>query len=159
MGQVATRRTTQGPRWQLLAGCELRQDERGGLTMHGNSQARPQPVHDVIEITGPDSFELIDRPGNLVNIVGKRTSLELPQPAPDQPARRRGRRLLPAARPGSSDDARLAAFVVAPGQQAGEILHALRAMWIRCSCRVRWSGWSICRATPTARSRRPRSRP
>lgn len=127
MGQVATRRTTQSPRWQLLAGCELRQDERGGLTMHGNSQARPQPVHDVIEITGPDSFELIDRPGNLVNIVGKRTSLSyLNQLLNSLPGVQDGVFCLPPGRE-SNDDARLAAFVVAPGLQATEVMSALRA--------------------------------
>lgn len=127
MGQVAMRRTTQGPRWQLLGGCELRRDDAGGLTMHGSSQAHPQPVHDVIEITGPDTFELIDRPGNLVNIVGKRTSLTyLNQLLNSLPGVQDGVFCLPSGRE-PNDDARLAAFVVAPGRQAADVLSALRA--------------------------------
>ncbi|MCO5976033.1 AMP-binding protein [Ideonella oryzae] len=126
-GQVATRRTTEGTAWRLLAGCELRQDAQGGLTIQGSSQGQPQPVHDLLEITGPDTFELIDRPGNLVNIVGKRSSLSyLNQVLTSLPGVVDGVYCLPPAR-GSSDDTRLAAFVVAPDQQAGEILHALRA--------------------------------
>lgn len=127
MGQVAMRRTTRGPRWQLLAGCELRRDDAGDLTMHGSSQARPQPVHDVIEITGPDTFELIDRPGNLVNIVGKRTSLSyLNQLLNSLPGVQDGVFCLPPGRE-PNDDARLAAFAVAPGLQAADVLSALRA--------------------------------
>jgi acyl-coenzyme A synthetase/AMP-(fatty) acid ligase len=83
----------------------------------------PQALHDVIELLSPTRFRLIDRSANLINIVGKRSSLGfLNHLLCNIEGVQDGVFCLPQAH----DAARLAAFVVAPGLRGADILAALR---------------------------------
>lgn len=70
-GSIASRRTLDGDRWRLYDGFLLRDGCLSGAHL-------PEPVtlNDVIEECGPIEFTLLGRREDLVNIAGKRTSLE-----------------------------------------------------------------------------------
>lgn len=73
-GQIATRRTSQAPEWQLLPGVRLTQ--HGEHTWaEGVHVEIPAPLNDIIEPAGPEHFLLHGRMEDLVNIAGKRSSL------------------------------------------------------------------------------------
>ena len=123
-GQVATRRTVDETQWHCFDGVDLAQDGHGtwasGAAVEGTAL-----LQDMIERTGPTSFVLGDRSGDLVNIAGKRTSLA-----------HLNHQLLSIA--GVQDGvflmeetdgqrvARLMALAVAPGLRVEAILQALR---------------------------------
>lgn len=73
-GQLASRRTTDGPRWQPLPGVRLEQADALTYALGGNCGVR-QALADVIEIHGDSSFSLHGRSADMVNIAGKRTSI------------------------------------------------------------------------------------
>jgi acyl-coenzyme A synthetase/AMP-(fatty) acid ligase len=78
-GQLATRRTTQDPRWQLLGSIDLAIDANGQAIARGGHIEEATPLSDVLE-AAPDFattrlFSLVGRSSDLVNIAGKRTSL------------------------------------------------------------------------------------
>jgi acyl-coenzyme A synthetase/AMP-(fatty) acid ligase len=73
-GQIATRRLTQGPEWQLWPGVRF-SNRDGDIWAEGGHVEQPTRMCDVIEVTGPDSFRLHGRQTDLVNIAGKRSSL------------------------------------------------------------------------------------
>ena len=125
LGQVATRHTSQHDEWETLDGLSLAQAQ--DLTIaSGPALHEPQPLNDVVELLSPTRFRLIDRGANLVNIVGKRSSLSfLNQLLLQLPGVKDGVFCLPEAAQ-AQDDARLAAFVVAPGLSAADIIGALR---------------------------------
>ena len=125
-GQVATRRTTAGAEWRTFDGLALSGD--GDTTVvQGGHVPKPTPLADVLEVLGRDSFRLLGRSNDLVNIAGKRSSLGhlnfhlnaiegvvdgafwMPPDAADTPG-----------------IARLVAFVVAPALRRERILAALR---------------------------------
>jgi acyl-coenzyme A synthetase/AMP-(fatty) acid ligase len=73
-GQIASRRPAQGPEWQLFPGVRL--EIRDGATWAGGGHVgAPVMLNDVVEITGDDRFLLLGRNTDLINIVGKRSSL------------------------------------------------------------------------------------
>jgi len=124
-GQLASRRTTAGPSWELLADVEL--DQAGELTtaFGGHVEGRVA-LSDSIEIIDDRHFLLHGRHADIVNIAGKRTSLAYLNHQI-------------AAIPGVVDAAfflpdeenidgitRLAAFVVAPGLSNRQLIAALR---------------------------------
>jgi len=124
-GQLASRRTTAGPSWELLADVEL--DQAGELTtaFGGHVEGRVA-LSDSIEIIDDRHFLLHGRHADVVNIAGKRTSLAYLNHQI-------------AAIPGVVDAAfflpdeenidgitRLAAFVVAPGLSNRQLIAALR---------------------------------
>lgn len=73
-GQLATRRTTDGPEWRLLDGVELTQDADITVASGGHVEGMV-PLSDVIELLPERHFRLIGRHADMVNIAGKRTSL------------------------------------------------------------------------------------
>ncbi|HEX3141797.1 MAG TPA: AMP-binding protein, partial [Rhizobacter sp.] len=73
-GQVATRRTTQGPEWQTFDGVHLSGD--GDATVaQGGHVPQATTLADVIEVIDPTRFRLLGRSNDLINIAGKRSSL------------------------------------------------------------------------------------
>jgi acyl-coenzyme A synthetase/AMP-(fatty) acid ligase len=122
-GQLATRRTTASEEWQCLEGVALRQDATGSW-VSGAPIAGEVRLADVIEITAPGRFRLRGRTADLVNIAGKRSSLaHLNYHLNAIPGVIDGVFVAP---DGASENARLTAFVVAPGLSAESILTALR---------------------------------
>ena len=74
-GQIATRRTTQTPEWQLFPGVHLtQQGERIGAA--GGHVEIPVALNDIIEPTTEGRFLLHGRMQDLINIAGKRSSLD-----------------------------------------------------------------------------------
>jgi acyl-coenzyme A synthetase/AMP-(fatty) acid ligase len=124
-GQIATRRPRADAAWELLEGYRLTQVD-GATILEGTG--RPEVLNDVVELLGPGRFNLVDRTANLVNIVGKRSSLgHLNHLLTQIPGVRDGVFCLPEHLQ-TKDDARLAAFVVAPGLSAADILAGLRPL-------------------------------
>src|SRR5262249_43968288 len=123
-GQVATRRTAAGEDWHCLDGMTLGQDA-SGTWVESAALAEPVLLRDVIELDAPDRFRLLGRSEDLVNIAGKRTSLQhLNHHLTAIPGVADGAFFMP---PESGDKVtRLAAFVVAPGSSAAAILAGLR---------------------------------
>ena len=70
-GSIASRRTLDGDRWRLYDGFQLRDGCLSGAHL-------PEPVtlNDRVEEYGTTEFRLLGRREDLVNIAGKRTSLE-----------------------------------------------------------------------------------
>jgi acyl-coenzyme A synthetase/AMP-(fatty) acid ligase len=125
-GQVATRHTTEDPRWWVMDGIQLSQID-GTTIAQGASLHQPQSLSDVIELVGPTHFRLIDRGSNLVNIAGKKSTLSfLNQLLGQIPGVRDGIFCLPE-QTGGEASTRLAAFVVAPQVEPAHVLEALRA--------------------------------
>lgn len=123
-GQIASRRTTQGAAWHLLAGIELHQDERGNY-VRGGSVEIEAPLSDVIERKPDGTFVLHGRAADMVNIAGKRTSLaSLNHHLNAIPGVLDGTFFMPDDQDGAMR--RPQAFVVAPGLRNEDILDALR---------------------------------
>ena len=73
-GQVATRRTTEGPEWHTYDGLLLSGD--GDCTqVQGGHVPEPTLLADVLEVIAPQTFRLLGRSNDLINIAGKRSSL------------------------------------------------------------------------------------
>ena len=125
-GQVATRRTTAGAEWQTFDGLVLGGDGEQAF-VQGGHVPQPTPLADVLEVLGSDTFRLLGRSNDLVNIAGKRSSLghlnfhlNAIEGVVD------GAFWMPAESADAPGFARLAAFVVAPGVRRESILAALR---------------------------------
>lgn len=124
-GQLASRRTTADPAWELLPEVTLVQEGDDTYACGGHVEGRVI-LSDVIELFADGRFLLHGRHADLINIAGKRTSLAYLNHQM-------------AAIPGVADAAfflpdndatatitRLCAFVVAPGLTAREVQAALR---------------------------------
>ena len=125
-GQVATRRTTEGPEWQTFDGLTL-QGDGDATTVSGGHVPQVTPLADVLEVLGPTRFRLLGRSNDLVNIAGKRSSighLDFHLNAID--GVRDGAFWMPPERTDGQGIARLVAFVVAPGIGREQIRDALR---------------------------------
>jgi acyl-coenzyme A synthetase/AMP-(fatty) acid ligase len=128
-GALATRRPTHDTHWETYAGITLQTDGQQALACADHFDA-PQLLNDVVELISPSQFRLLGRNSDMINIVGKRTSLaflnQLLQSLSgvedgvfcmhDSDAHR------------ASESLRLVALVVAPELQgeSAEILAALR---------------------------------
>lgn len=124
-GQIASRRTTAGPAWQLFDDIRLRGRDEDTWAEGGHIEARVR-LGDVIEPLEGGRFLLHGRSADLVNIAGKRASIAyLNQQLKAVPGVVDGAFLLP-----DGADAhgvqRLAACVVAPGLARATLLAALR---------------------------------
>jgi acyl-coenzyme A synthetase/AMP-(fatty) acid ligase len=78
-GQLATRRTTSTQIWETYKGIEIiqqtdAQNEAVFLAMGGHIDGRVA-LGDVLELRSSNSFTLLGRQADMVNIAGKRTSL------------------------------------------------------------------------------------
>ena len=125
-GQLATRQPTVQTEWKTYAGIVLNQSQ-GITTATGGHLESMQALNDVVELTSPSSFRLIGRNSDLINIVGKRSSLAfLNQLITSLPGVQDGIFCMPECDP-ENDVPRLAAFVVAPQLDSADILAALRA--------------------------------
>lgn len=124
-GALATRRPTQGAEWETYCGIALYQD---GHQTHAHAEHfdAPQMLNDQVELLSPNRFRLLGRNADMINIVGKRSSLSfLNQLLVNLPGVQDG--VFCTHSLGSADDtARLAAFVVAPARTGADLLAALR---------------------------------
>lgn len=73
-GQVATRRTTDGPEWRTFDGLTLSGDGAQAVVRGGHVPV-PTPLADVLEVLSPTRFRLLGRSNDLINVAGKRSSL------------------------------------------------------------------------------------
>lgn len=73
-GFIATRSPVADADWHVRNDMQLR-PEGGRHFVHGDFLERPVPLADVIEMSGPDRFQLMGRSADIVNIAGKKTSL------------------------------------------------------------------------------------
>jgi acyl-coenzyme A synthetase/AMP-(fatty) acid ligase len=126
-GQVASRRTTHSPEWQLFPGIVLNASD-GATWASGGHIDQPTVLADVIESLDTERFLLHGRTADLVNIAGKRSSLGyLNHQLNAVPGVADGAFFMPDEdeRDGATV-ARLMAFVVAPGMKPSAVLAALR---------------------------------
>jgi acyl-coenzyme A synthetase/AMP-(fatty) acid ligase len=126
-GQVAARRPTAGPEWQLWPG--VRFSHRGEDTWaDGGHIEQPTRMCDVLEITGEGRFLLHGRLADLVNIGGKRSSLAYLNHQLNLIAGVEDGAFFhfEDARGSHPEVSRVAAAVVAPGLDAAALLEALR---------------------------------
>jgi acyl-coenzyme A synthetase/AMP-(fatty) acid ligase len=126
-GQIASRRTVEGPRWRLLRELRLDFDFDGEVAhVSGGHVEGRVALADRIEPLDGEYFLLHGRSTDMVNIAGKRTSLAyLDHQLAAVAGVADGAFFMP------DDEAtdgitRLAAFVVAPGRSRRELLAALR---------------------------------
>jgi len=73
-GAIATRRTTAGDVWQLIAGAQL-QATAEGMVLHAAHLPAPLPLSDVIELLPDHQFRLLGRASEQLKIAGKRASV------------------------------------------------------------------------------------
>ena len=116
---IGTRRTTDGPLWQLLPGTRLETADSVSV-LHASHLVAPVALADILSMEGPGHFRLLGRAADQVKIAGKRASLaELTRQLLTIPGVVDGVIFLP---PGAQ---RTAALVVAPGLRAAALLDAL----------------------------------
>jgi acyl-coenzyme A synthetase/AMP-(fatty) acid ligase len=73
-GFVATRWPSADSEWQVRDDMQLRPEGERHY-VHAGFLERPVPLADVIEMSSTDSFQLMGRAADIVNIAGKKTSL------------------------------------------------------------------------------------
>jgi acyl-coenzyme A synthetase/AMP-(fatty) acid ligase len=128
-GQLATRRTVEGPVWELMPGVRLIQE--GDVTSASGGHVEGcVPLSDVIECMDASRFVLHGRHADMVNIAGRRSSLAyLNHQLCAVQGVRDGAFFLPDAdgHEAAGGFTRLMAFVVLePGAQPGDVMAALR---------------------------------
>lgn len=124
-GQLAMRRPCRQVEWETFEGVGLYQ-ERDVIVARGAHLESAQVLNDTVELISPSVFRLVDRKANMINIVGKRSSLGfLNHVITSLPNVRDAVFCLPEGNE-ANGVGRLAAFVVAPGLQRADILAALR---------------------------------
>jgi acyl-coenzyme A synthetase/AMP-(fatty) acid ligase len=126
-GQIASRRPTQSPHWQLFAGVRL--SERGQrIWAEGGHIETPTPLGDHVQILADGQFVLGERLHDVVNIAGKRNSIDyLNHQLLAIPGVCDGAFFLPEESSASHTGVvRLSAIVVAPGLDAATVLRQLR---------------------------------
>ena len=119
-GQVASRRTIDGPEWHTYEGLRLTGDADQSVVQGGHV---PQPtlLADVLEVINAQTFRLLGRSNDLINIAGKRSSLShLNYHLNSIPGIDDGSFWLPPGEP-ARGIVRLTAFVVAPGIEPGAL--------------------------------------
>lgn len=120
-GIFAARRPTVESEWRLAEAVGL-EATRDGTLVHATYLDAPVPLNDRVELLGEKRFNWIGRDNDLVNIAGKRASLaELNYKLNAVPGIRDAVIFLP-----DPDAKRLAALVVAPELERGDIVDALR---------------------------------
>lgn len=77
-GQVAARRTTDGPTWTTLGALHLWREGEGDserFLVAGGHVTEPTPLADVLELQDERRFRLLGRANDLIHVAGKRSSL------------------------------------------------------------------------------------
>jgi acyl-coenzyme A synthetase/AMP-(fatty) acid ligase len=124
-GQVATRRSTQGPEWTVYDGLRM-QGDGAEVVVDGGHVPQPTLLADVLEVVDAHRFRLLGRSNDLINVAGKRSSLgHLNFHLNSIDGVQDGAFWLPPDFDGAGV-VRLVAFVVAPGVSNEAILGALR---------------------------------
>jgi acyl-coenzyme A synthetase/AMP-(fatty) acid ligase len=124
-GQVATRRTTEGPEWRTFPGIALAGDGEES-SVSGGHVPEPTRLADVLEVLEPTRFRLLGRSNDLINVAGKRSSLaHLNHHLNSIEGVRDGAFWLPPDH-GDGSVVRLVAVVVAPQVSRDALLAALR---------------------------------
>ena len=125
-GMVATRRTVDGPVWTTIR--DVRIEWRDGEFRAHGGHVQPGPLADRLRPITDSTFELEGRAGDVVNIGGKRASLEgLNRLLLSIDGVIDGAIFEPPALADSTREQRLMALVVAPEVSRSELLAALRA--------------------------------
>ncbi len=125
-GQVALRRPARDSAWTLFPGITLQPDARGLARISGAHGDAPQVLHDRVRVVDARRFELLGRSADMVNIAGKRSSLEhLNHQLRSIPGVRDGAFIVPE-QPEGSAVRRLMALVVAPELTPQALRAALR---------------------------------
>ena len=130
-GQIASRRTARTTEWELFPLVTLTPHD-GRMWACGAHVEQVVPLNDVLETIDARHFWMQGRLEDLVNIAGKRNSLDyLNHQLNSVPGVLDGAFFMPDDDPRGDSDAqgavvRLMAFVVAPGQTAGAIQTALK---------------------------------
>ena len=75
-GQVATRRTLEGETWQTYADIEIHPNSDGTATVSGGHVETPVILGDLVRVEDRTHFALLGRTADMVNIAGKRASLD-----------------------------------------------------------------------------------
>ncbi len=121
-GSTATRRTLDGPRWQVLPEMQLGELADGRAIVHAAHLPESVPLEDVLELDGAEHFHLIGRSSDLLKVAGRRASLsDLTQKLLALP----GVQDAVIFNAGDGEVARPAALVVAPTVSEAAILQAL----------------------------------
>jgi acyl-coenzyme A synthetase/AMP-(fatty) acid ligase len=126
-GQVAARRTVDGPWWHALPGVVI-EERDDGFWAGGGHVTVPAPLADRLKLQDARTFLLEGRTTDLVNVAGKRTSLAaLNHALLAVDGVLDGTFFVPDADETTGREARLLAFVVAPGRTRSQIRAGLRA--------------------------------
>lgn len=125
-GMVATRRTVDGPVWTTMRDVKI--EWRGGEFHAHGGHVQPGPLADRLRLINDSTFELEGRAGDVVNIGGKRASLEgLNRLLLSIDGVIDGAIFEPPALANSTREQRLMALVVAPAITRADLLASLRA--------------------------------
>jgi acyl-coenzyme A synthetase/AMP-(fatty) acid ligase len=125
MGSIASRRTVGGEAWTLYDGVALRGEGDGFEAVVPGLDAAV-PLADLVSLEADGRFRLIGRRGDMVKRGGKRASLAwLNRVLSEVEGVEDGVFVAPEDLE-RNPSARLAAYVVAPGRTAAEIVSALR---------------------------------
>jgi acyl-coenzyme A synthetase/AMP-(fatty) acid ligase len=126
-GQVAARRTVDGPWWHALPGVAV-EERDDGFWAGGGHITKPAPLADRLSLRDARTFLLEGRTTDLVNVAGKRTSLAaLNHALLAVDGVIDGTFFVPDAVEAGGREARLLAFVVAPDRTRKQILEGLRS--------------------------------
>jgi len=127
-GQVATRRTTAGAEWRTFDGVRLDGDGAAAI-VSGGHVPQATVLADVLEVIDAQTFRLLGRSNDLINIAGKRSSIgHLDFHLNSIEGVVDGAFWMPPDQDGhSAGVVRLVAFVVAPGVARERIVAALRS--------------------------------
>lgn len=123
-GSIASRRTSRDDMWHAFDGVRF-QAKGGESWVDAHHLPGPIVLNDLIECCGARQFKLLGRNADLVNIAGKRTSLDaLNHVLNEIDGVRDGVFFLP---DGPEGTVRLIAFAVAPGKTKEQLLAELQA--------------------------------
>ncbi len=124
-GMIATRRTVEGPLWTTMRGVKI--GERDGEFHARGGHVQPGRLADRLRLISDTTFELEGRADDVVNIGGKRASLEgLNRLLLSVDGVIDGAIFLPQSIADAAREPRMMALVVAPGCTREELLAALR---------------------------------
>ncbi|HYM47766.1 MAG TPA: AMP-binding protein [Burkholderiaceae bacterium] len=124
-GMIASRRTVDGPVWTTMIGVKI--EQHGAEFVARGGHVQPGPLADRLRLISPTTFEMEGRADDMVNIGGKRASLEgLNRLLLSIDGVSDGAIFFPPAAADAICEQRLMALVVAPHSTREQVLAALR---------------------------------